>query len=234
VASVLHWVDGELCCNEAWESAYRRFESAEQEIKKFRRRLLVAGAAKWPKDSRVLDLFCGAGNGLKALEQLGFTRLTGVDLSPRLVAQYRGPAQLYVGDCRDLKLPDASCDVVIVQGGLHHLPSLPGDLERVMAEARRVLVPSGRIVLVEPWDTPFLRVVHAACESRALCALWSKLDALATMIEHERTTYMSWLAAGESNLQVIRAHFEPTRCSEAFGKLLFVGRPRLSGYARPQ
>jgi SAM-dependent methyltransferase len=226
VASVSHWVEGEPCCDEAWERAYRRFESPEQEIKKFKRRLRLAGASRWPRDRRVLDLFCGAGNGLQALQELGFSRLIGVDLSPRLLAQYTGPAQLYVGDCRDLKLADASCDVVIVQGGLHHLRDLPEDLDRVMAEARRVLTSSGQIVIVEPWDTPFLRVVHAACGSSALRAAWNKLDALSTMIEHERTTYMSWLGAAETNLRVMRAHFQPTRCRVAFGKLLFVGRPR--------
>jgi hypothetical protein len=64
-----------------WETAYSRFESPEQEIQKFTRRLNKLGAANWPRDADIVELFCGRGNGLHALSQLGFTRLEGVDLS---------------------------------------------------------------------------------------------------------------------------------------------------------
>src|ERR1700693_3052243 len=80
-----------------WEAAYLRFETPEQEIQKFITRLNRMGATEWPRDAEIGELFCGRGNGLVALERLGFTRLEGVDLSPRLVAQYRGPAKCFVG-----------------------------------------------------------------------------------------------------------------------------------------
>ena len=40
----------------------------------------------------------------------------------------------------------------------------------------------------KPWMTPFLGLVHALCHS-PLRHMWGKLDALATMIEHEEKTY---------------------------------------------
>src|SRR5689334_22811699 len=139
-----------------WEAAYRRFETPEQEIRKFTRRLLRLGCRSWRQDSQIVELFCGRGNGLKALQRLGFTRIEGMDLSPALAASYDGPAIVHVGDCRQAPFADQSKDIVIVQGGLHHLRVLPDDLDRTLDEARRILKKNGRLVIVEPWQTPFL------------------------------------------------------------------------------
>src|SRR5258708_35962693 len=111
-----------------WEAAYLRFETPEQEIQKFIARLTRLGAPQWPRDAEIVELFCGRGNGLIALDRLGFTRIEGVDLSPRLIAQFKGPAKCTVADCRKLPFADRSKDILIVQGGLHHLPPLPAHL----------------------------------------------------------------------------------------------------------
>jgi SAM-dependent methyltransferase len=104
-------------------------------------------------DAHIVELLCGRSNGLEALAQLGFHRLEGVDLSSRLLTQYKGFGMCYVADCRQLPFADHSKDILIVQGGLHHLSFLPGDLEQVLSEVRRVLRKSGRFVVVEPWLT---------------------------------------------------------------------------------
>src|SRR6266571_9470291 len=148
-----------------WEAAYLRFESPEEEIRKFIRRLTRLGAPQWPRDAEIVELFCGRGNGLMALQRLGFTRLEGVDLSSRLIAQYKGPAKCIVGDCRKLPFEDRSKGLLVVHGGLHHLLSLPEDLEQTFSEMQRVLRKKGLVVFVEPWLTPFLRFVHAASRS---------------------------------------------------------------------
>lgn len=214
------------CCDQAWESAYLRFETPEQEIAKFLSRLKRLGAQHWPRDAQAAEIFCGRGNGLQALARLGFTRLEGVDLSERLLEQYRGPATLYVCDCRKLPFDNASRDVLIVQGGLHHLPRLMDDLEATLDEAQRVLRPGGRFVAVEPWLTPFLRLVHAACRMRLARRCWSKLDALAIMTEREQATYEAWLARPQAILAALQARFEVQTCRTQLGKLLFVGRKR--------
>lgn len=210
----------------AWEDAYVRFETAEQEITKFRRRLRDLGAARWPKEARIVELFCGRGNGLKALERLGFTSLEGVDMSRALLDRYEGSALLYQGDCRRLRFEDASKDVVLVQGGLHHLPALPEDLHRTLAEVHRVLKPRGTFAFVEPWLTPFLRIVHAACERRSVCALWPRLAALRDMIAGERDTYERWLACPAGILDATERYFETVKMSLAWGKIMYVGRKR--------
>jgi len=151
-----------------WEAAYLRFETPEQEIRKFTERLRRLGVNEWPRETNVVELFCGRGNGLHALARLGFRNIEGVDLSPRLLAEYTGEARCTAGDCRELPFADQSKDAAIVQGGLHHLPLLPDDLERVFAELKRVLRPSGHVVFVEPWRTPFLRFVHVVSHSGRL------------------------------------------------------------------
>lgn len=209
-----------------WEQAYLRFETPEQEIRKFVKRLQRLGADKWPHDAEIVELFCGRGNGLCALDRLGFKNLEGVDLSPRLVAQYRGKAKCLVGDCRELPFPSQSKDALIVQGGLHHLPSLPSDLDRTLAEMRRVLRKNGKAIIVEPWRTPFLRFAHLVSDNKLARRFSNKLDALAVMTEHEIRTYEQWLSQPELVLGVVRKHFVPVRQMIGWGKLFFIGEPR--------
>jgi len=209
-----------------WEAAYLRFETPEQEIRKFVSRLGKLGAAQWSRDTEIVELFCGRGNGLAALERLGFTHIEGVDLSPRLIAQYRGPAKCFVGDGRQLPFEDRSKDTLIVQGGLHHLPTLPDDLEKTLSEMQRVLRKDGRVVFVEPWLTPFLKLVHAVSENPLARRLSNKLDALATMIHFERRTYEQWLTQPDLIRKLAHAHFSPAHESFEWGKWNFVGHPR--------
>jgi len=208
-----------------WEAAYLRFETPEREIQKFISRLNRLGAPHWPRDAEIVELFCGRGSGLIALDHLGFTRVEGVDLSPRLVAQYRGPAKCIVADCRQLPFVERSKDVLIVQGGLHHLLTLPDDLDQAFSQMQRVLRKDGRAVFVEPWLTPFLRFVHAVSENPLARRLSNKMDALATMIQFERRTYDQWLTQPELIQKIARAHFVPVHESFAWGKWNFVGTP---------
>jgi ubiquinone/menaquinone biosynthesis C-methylase UbiE len=209
-----------------WEAAYLRFETPEQEIDKFVSRLRKLGAAQWPRDAEIVELFCGRGNGLNALERLGFTHVQGVDLSPRLIAQYRGSAKCFVADCRQLPFADRRKDALIVQGGLHHLPALPEDLEKTFSEMQRVLRKDGRVVFVEPWLTPFLRFVHAVSENPLARRFSNKMDALATMIQFERRTYEQWLTQPDLIRNLAHVHFTPVHESFEWGKWNFVGHPR--------
>jgi len=218
-------IQAEACATNPWEAAYQRFETPEQEIRKFTERLRNLGATGWPRDAEIVELFCGRGNGLHALQRLGFTRIEGVDLSANLLAQYRGDAKCTVADCRQLPFADRGKEVLIIQGGLHHLPTLPGDLDQTFQEMHRVLRKDGRVVLVEPWLTPFLRIAHVACANTVARRLSNKVDALAVMIEHERRTYEQWLSQPEMILKLVRKYFLPEKENIAWGKWSFVGRP---------
>jgi ubiquinone/menaquinone biosynthesis C-methylase UbiE len=116
--------------------------------------------------------------------------------------------------------------VIVVQGGLHHLHTgSPDDLRRVLAEVHRVLKAEGRFVVVEPWLTPFLRLVHAVARNSFSRKMWRKLDALHTMIENERETYDLWLSQPKMVLDALSKHFRPELNRRAWGKLMFMGRP---------
>jgi len=190
------------------------------------RRLNRRGAAQWPRDAEIVELFCGRGNGLVALQRLGFTHLEGVDFSPRLIAQYKGSANCIVADCRTLPFGDSSKDMLIVQGGLHHLPNLPADLDQTFTEMQRVLRKDGFVVFVEPWRTPFLEFVRVVSELPMIRWLSGKMDAFATMVEHELPTYKQWLGQPELITRVAHSHFVPVHESFAWGKWNFVGMPR--------
>lgn len=208
-----------------WEAAYARFETAEQETQKFLNRLRMAGVDGWDKSLCVAEIFCGRGNGLVALERLGFRCLLGLDLSPHLATRYQGPAEIVVADARRIPWSDGCLDVAIVQGGLHHLPQLD-DLRQAVAELARVLRPTGRLVVVEPWQTPFLRFVHLVCRQKMALRCSKKLDALATMIVLETPTYQRWLAAPDEILAIVSQSFEITWQQVGWGKLMLVANPR--------
>lgn len=224
----VYWIDERVApLTKEWERSYERFETQEQEIKKFLRRLKKTGAGRWPRDLRIVELFCGRGNGLKALEAMGFHKLEGVDLSASLLSRYAGEAKLYVGDCRSLKFPENSRDMVIIQGGLHHLQDVSVDLPAVLSEIRRILVPGGRVVVVEPWKTPFLDLVHLVCGFGLARRLWPKLDALAEMIQMEGAAYRTWLSSAKVVTEAFDSVFEKEVETISFGKRLYVGRKRV-------
>lgn len=208
----------------AWEAAYSRFETPEQEVQKFIRRLIAMGALSWKRECEIVELFCGRGNGLVALAKLGFSRIEGVDLSPSLLSQYTGPARCHAADCRALPFDDGTKDMIIIQGGLHHLQTLPSDLERCLNEMHRVLKTNGKVLIVEPWLTPFLSFVHWVCGRKMARRLFSKIDALATMIEHERETYHQWLKQSGSVLNTLDRYFVLEHSVCRWGKLMFAGR----------
>lgn len=225
-AAIKQWAPSRECCDSAWEDAYARFETPEEEIRKFVSRLRSFGVNRWNPNLSVVELFCGRGGGLDAWQRLGFSNLEGVDISASLLNRYGGNAQLYLGDCRCLQLPDASRDIICVQGGMHHLPVLPHDLTSTVTEVARVLRPGGRFIVVEPWSTPFLTMVHAMAHQRVLRRMWGKLDALACMIEREHETYFNWLSRPAEVFSVLEQSFQTVTKRAAWGKLCWLGLKR--------
>ena len=109
-------------------------------------RRLTAEAVARP-GAHVLDACCGTGDLALACARAG-ARVTGLDFSERMLerARRKGPALEWVqGDALELPFPDASFDGATVGFGVRNLE----DLERGLAELRRVLRPGGRVGVLE-------------------------------------------------------------------------------------
>jgi len=121
----------------------------------------------------VVDVGCGGGRAVAELAERG-ARAVGVDLDPAMiaVARERCPAgDFHIGDVCDLPLETGSVSGYRADKVLHLLD----DPARALAEARRVLAPGGRAVLLgSDWDTIVVdsddpattrRLVHAKADS---------------------------------------------------------------------
>jgi ArsR family transcriptional regulator len=118
---------------------------------------------------RYADL--GVGDGLLTLMLTEVAEVvTAVDISGEMLRQLvarakkRGIANLETveGEIEDLPLPDASHDVVVMSQALHHAR----EPVRALSEARRILVPGGRLLVIdllahaEEWVREKLEHVH--------------------------------------------------------------------------
>ncbi|HSB38272.1 MAG TPA: ubiquinone/menaquinone biosynthesis methyltransferase [Gaiellaceae bacterium] len=109
------------------------------------RRAAVAAVVR-PGD-RVLDACSGTGDLAVAALRAG-GRVTGLDFSERMLkrAGRKGPEVEWVqGDALALPFEDGSFDAATVGFGVRNLD----DLERGLAELRRVLRPGGRVAILE-------------------------------------------------------------------------------------
>jgi demethylmenaquinone methyltransferase/2-methoxy-6-polyprenyl-1,4-benzoquinol methylase len=122
----------------------------------WRRRALDA-IAVGPGDT-VLDLACGTGD-LCELARMRGARVIGIDFAREMLrgAVRRGVRGSFVqGDAAALPLADACCDALLCGFALRNFVSLAG----VAVEMARVLVPGGRIALIEV-DRPRSRLPRA-------------------------------------------------------------------------
>lgn len=109
-----------------------------------------------PPALRILDVGCGPGVSAIALARVcPAARLVGADISPGMLAQARDAIAraglshritLVQGDAGDLPFATGVFDVVTAHSVLYLVP----DRARLLAEARRVLRPGGRVVVMEP------------------------------------------------------------------------------------
>ena len=105
------------------------------------------------KDAKILDAGCAKGYYLEMLSRVGFTNLTGVDLSEQLLADARQrlpQAQLIRADIREwLQEAQAeSFDVVFFHDVLEHLPR--EDTIKVLRGFYRLLASGGRLSVRVP------------------------------------------------------------------------------------
>jgi SAM-dependent methyltransferase len=114
------------------------------------------GAPEWPAlrallpglgGRTVVDLGCGYGWFCRSARAAGAARVLGIDVSEKMLARARGmtddAAIVYRrADMESLALPAGEFDLVYSSLALHYVENL----ERLMGEVHRALVPGGRLV----------------------------------------------------------------------------------------
>jgi demethylmenaquinone methyltransferase/2-methoxy-6-polyprenyl-1,4-benzoquinol methylase len=109
-------------------------------------RRLAARAVVRP-GGRVLDACCGTGDLALACAREG-GRVTGLDFAPRMLERARrksAAVEWVEGDLLALPFADRSFDAATVGFGVRNV----AELERALAELRRVLRPDGRLAILE-------------------------------------------------------------------------------------
>ncbi len=98
-----------------------------------------------------LELMCGTGELMARYSTPPTVRKVGLDLTSRMLAHgskhHAGAGQFVCGDARRLPFADATVQVIVIQGGLHHVAR---HLDEVLKEIGRVLAPNGKLVCIEP------------------------------------------------------------------------------------
>lgn len=134
----------------SWAKQARRYDES---MGFFERRVFGEGHREWACSRASGDtLEVAVGTGLNLGLYGADVRLTGIDLSPEMLAIARKrladigrEADLSEGDAHALPFADASLDTVVCTYSLCNIPDPP----RALAEMKRVLRPDGKLVLVD-------------------------------------------------------------------------------------
>lgn len=137
-----------------YEVMNREIDRLPKDIERLRRDRVPRCMAGVPASSRVLDVGCAQGFLLAALQRVGYSRLTGVDISSPLIQQAQsllGPSvNLYVSDLHPFleQQAEASYDIIFIHDVLEHLPR--EITVEILSMIFRDLAPGGMLSLRVP------------------------------------------------------------------------------------
>jgi len=121
----------------------------EREKRQFARDILPLLSA--PKDGAIFDMGCGSGSLLKALQEVGYTHATGMDISEEQVkvAAQMGVDNVTLGDAlQHVKTATAAYDVILGADVIEHFTK--DELTELLQGIHRALKPGGVAVFRTP------------------------------------------------------------------------------------
>ena len=127
---------------------YCSFESDNKHWSEGQERYIKQNFSKTKKDTKILDMACGDGVGLKTFKKLKFTNITGVEFNSQKAKKaliYGYPVEQY--DMHKLKFGNDVFDIAYSSHTLEHSyqPS------QAIGELHRVLKPKGLLYVVLPY-----------------------------------------------------------------------------------
>lgn len=159
-------------------------------------RLLFEGGRQWisaAASGRCLEVAIGTGRNLQYYTES--VQLVGLDVSPKMLQLARARAdkvgrsvELHVGDAQRLPYSDASFDTVVATLSLCSIP----DDHRAVREMARVLLPGGRLVLLD----------HVASPVRPVRVLQRILNPLMVALEGDHLLREPHVAVREAGLAI--------------------------------
>lgn len=159
-------------------------------------RLLFGRGRQWAcaqATGRVLEVAIGTGRNLPWYSAQ--VQLTGIDISPAMLARARAhaetqhrPVDLRLGDAQHLDFSDASFDTVVATLALCSIP----DDRAAVREMARVLRPGGRLCLLE----------HVASAIRPVHAVQRLLDPLLVRLEGDHLLREPETSVREAGLMI--------------------------------
>ena len=196
----------------------------------------IAAALDLAAPGVVVEVGCGHGQLLEHLRAVAVgtpVTFVGIELS-HAVEALRARGLLGIrADGEHLPFRDQSVRALVYDGALHHLI----DYRAALCEAHRVLVPGGKLILLEPVTSPFTRMVSALrdrLEPRSAArespidlhyrsqfretAILESLRVLDMSVRHERTDFLAYPVTGAYS------GFSAGRSARLIGTLLSLER----------
>jgi SAM-dependent methyltransferase len=186
---------------EARRAAYREAEGDDP------RELAFAAVAE-VDPAEVLEVGCGPGELAERIGRELDATVVAVDQSERMVelASARG-VDARVGDVQKLPFGDDSFDCAVAAWMLYHVP----DVDRGLAELRRVLRPGGRLVAVTNHNDHLIELREAIGAPRA---------------------FLDSSFSGDNGADALARHFDRVERRDAAGTATFRDREAVASYAR--
>jgi demethylmenaquinone methyltransferase/2-methoxy-6-polyprenyl-1,4-benzoquinol methylase len=186
-------------------------------------RSAVCTALDLEPGQRVLDLAAGTATSSAALARTG-ADVVGCDFSLGMLraAKPHDGVQLVAGDALRLPFRDASYDAVTISFGLRNT----ADIDRALAELRRVTKPGGRLVVCEfshPTWAPF-RTVYVEYLMRLLPAAARRVSSDPEAYVYLAESIRAWPAQAELAERVTAAGWSGTRWRDLTGGIVALHR----------
>jgi len=113
---------------------------------------------KWDEHQNVLDVACGNGSLLTAMNEMKPICGYGIDIAQRMIdnATADNPAmEFHVSGCDSMPFGDGVMDIITVCAAYHHFP----DTAAFAQESKRVMKPNGRVYIAEIYLPLPLRLI---------------------------------------------------------------------------